>query len=105
MAGAELWPASGDNAYQVVGDVTGNGWPDIVQPANGGHWPNARGTLAWVDVPSFPGGRSLQNLFAHIEHHGDLRLFMRASPKFNTISPRQPYRTHVLDGFPDRSPG
>src|SRR3546814_10531494 len=35
MAGAELRPASGDNAYQEVGDVTGNGWPDIVQPANG----------------------------------------------------------------------
>src|SRR3546814_5790761 len=44
MAGAELWPASGDNAYQVVGDVTGNGWPDIVQPANGGYWRNDGGT-------------------------------------------------------------
>src|SRR3546814_12490339 len=59
MAGAELWPASGDNAYQVVGDVTGNGWPDIVQPANGGYWRNDGGTFTLGGVPAFPGGRSL----------------------------------------------
>src|SRR3546814_13708180 len=45
MAGAELRPASGDNAYQVVGDVTGNGWTDIVQPANGGARRNRGRTL------------------------------------------------------------
>ncbi|MCW5580773.1 MAG: VCBS repeat-containing protein, partial [Luteimonas sp.] len=53
MAGAQLRPASGGSAYPVVGDVTGNGWPDIVQPANGGYWRNDSGTLSWVAVPAF----------------------------------------------------
>src|SRR5690606_12604594 len=55
MSGQQLRPASGGAAQQVVGDVTGDGWPDIVQPARGGYWRNDRGTLAWVAVSAFAG--------------------------------------------------
>ncbi|WP_158636476.1 FG-GAP repeat domain-containing protein [Luteimonas marina] len=63
-------PASGDEAYQVVGDVTGNGWPDIVQPANGGYWRNDSGTLTWQAVPAFRGGGSGVQLLADFDNDG-----------------------------------
>src|SRR3546814_18258146 len=62
MEGAELRPASGDNAYQVVGDVTGHGWPDIVQPPNGRDRRTSRRTFALVEGTPFLGWRSMQSL-------------------------------------------
>ncbi len=73
-AGRQLRPASGKKALQVVGDITGDGWPDIVQPANGGYWRNDAGTLAWVAVPAFTGDSFMQMLLADFDHDGHLDL-------------------------------
>src|SRR3546814_433323 len=95
----------GDNAYQVVGDVTGNGWPDIVRPANGGYWRNDCGTLAWVDVPAFSGGRSMQILLADFDNDGDLDLFLLDGPKFSNSTQGLLYRNNGSGGFTDVSAG
>src|SRR3546814_5358407 len=105
MAGAELRPASGDNAYQVGGDITGNGWPDIVQPANGGYWRNDGGNLTWVDVPAFSGGRSMQILLADFDNDGDLDLFLLDGPKFSNSTQGLLYRNNGSGGFTDVSVG
>src|SRR3546814_16860856 len=60
MAGAELWPSSGDNAYLVVGDVPGNGWPDIVRPANGASWRSGGGYLAGGGQSAFSGRAGME---------------------------------------------
>src|SRR3546814_1418348 len=105
MAGAELRPASGDNAYQVVSDVTGNGWPDIVQPANGGYWRHDGGTLTWVDVPAFSGGRSMQILLADFDNDGDCDLFLLDGPKVRHSPPGVLSRNNGSGGLTDVSVG
>ncbi|MFZ7096216.1 FG-GAP repeat domain-containing protein [Luteimonas dalianensis] len=105
ITGAQLWPASGANAPHVVGDVTGNGWPDIVQPGNGGYWRNDSGNLTWVDVPAFSGGRNMQILLADFDNDGDLDLFLLDGPKFSDSTRGLLYRNNGSGGFADVSAG
>lgn len=105
MAGAQLRPASGGSAYPVVGDVTGNGWPDIVQPANGGYWRNDSGTLSWVAVPAFSGGRNMQILLADFNNDGHLDLFYLDGPQFSASNRGLLYRNNGSGGFTDVSAG
>lgn len=103
ITGAQLRPASGSEALQVVGDVTGNGWPDIVQPANGGYWRNDGGTLTWVGVPAFSGGRSMQILLADFDNDGHLDLFLLDGPKYSNSTEGLLYRNNGSGGFVDVS--
>jgi hypothetical protein len=101
--GRQLRPAQGSPAYQVVGDVTGDGWPDIVQPARGGYWRNDRGTLTWVAVPAFRGGSFMQMLLADFDNDGDLDLFYLDGEQFNPSSRGLLYRNDGSGGFSDVS--
>lgn len=103
MAGQQLRPASGNRAYLVVGDVTGNGWPDIVQPANGGYWRNDQGTLTWVSVPAFSGGRFMQVLLADFDNDGHLDLFYLDGEQFSASNRGLLYRNNGSGGFVDVS--
>lgn len=105
MAGRQLRPGSGSPALQVVGDVTGDGWPDIVQPANGGYWRNEAGALVWVAVPAFAGGRSMQMLLADFDNDGHLDLFHLDGPKFGNSTRGRLYRNNGAGGFVDVSAG
>lgn len=105
MTGAQLRPASGNRAYQVVGDVTGNGWPDIVQPANGGYWRNDAGVLAWVAVPAFTGGQNMQILLADFNNDGHLDLFYLDGPQFSNSTRGVLLRNNGSGGFVDVSAG
>jgi len=105
MAGTQLRAASGGSAYPVVGDVTGDGWPDIVQPANGGYWRNDRGTLNWVAVPAFSGGRNMQILLADFNNDGHLDLFYLDGPQFSASNRGLLYRNNGSGGFTDVSAG
>jgi hypothetical protein len=96
---AQLLPASGAAAYQVVGDVTGNGWPDIVQPANGGYWRNDAGSLSWVAVPAFTGGRFMQILLADFDNDGHLDLFYLDGEQFSPSSRALLFRNNGAGGF------
>ncbi|HRN62261.1 MAG TPA: VCBS repeat-containing protein [Luteimonas sp.] len=103
MAGSQLRPASGNRAYLAVGDVTGNGWPDIVQPANGGYWRNDSGTLTWVAVPAFSGGRFMQVLLADFDNDGHLDLFYLDGPQFSASDRAYLFRNNGSGGFTDIS--
>ena len=103
MSGQQLRPASGGAAQQVVGDVTGDGWPDIVQPARGGYWRNDRGTLAWVAVPAFAGGSFMQMLLADFDNDGDLDLFYLDGSQFSASDRGLLYRNNGSGGFTDVS--
>ena len=105
MAGTQLRPASGSSAYPVVGDVTGDGWPDIVQPANGGYWRNDSGTLNWVAVPAFSGGRNMQILLADFNNDGHMDLFYLDGPQFSASNRGLLYRNNGSGGFTDASAG
>ena len=105
MAGTQLRAASGGSAYPVVGDVTGDGWPDIVQPANGGYWRNDSGTLNWVAVPAFSGGRNMQILLADFNNDGHLDLFYLDGPQFSASNRGLLYRNNGSGGFTDASAG
>lgn len=105
MAGTQLRAASGSSAYLVVGDVTGDGWPDIVQPANGGYWRNDSGTLNWVAVPAFSGGRNMQILLADFNNDGHLDLFYLDGPQFSASNRGLLYRNNGSGGFTDASAG
>lgn len=105
MAGQQLRAAAGSPAYQVVGDVTGDGWPDIVQPARGGYWRNDRGTLAWVAVPAFSGGSFMQMLLADFDNDGDLDLFYLDGAQFSSSNRGLLYRNNGSGGFTDVSSG
>lgn len=94
-----LRPASGSRAYQVVGDITGNGWPDIVQPANGGYWRNDAGTLTWIAVPAFSGGTNRQILLADFDNDGYLDLFLLDGPRFSNSDLALLYRNDGAGGF------
>lgn len=102
---AQLHPMAGGKAFQVVGDVTGDGWPDILQPANGGYWRNDRGALAWVAVPAFTGGRNMQILLADFDNDGDLDLFLLDGPKFSDSTQGLLYRNNGSGGFTNVSTG
>lgn len=95
----QLRPAAGSQAYQVVGDVTGNGWPDIIQPANGGYWRNEGGTLSWVAVPAFTGGSFMQILLADFDNDGHLDLFYLDGPQFSNSTRALLYRNNGSGGF------
>ncbi|WP_202840255.1 FG-GAP repeat domain-containing protein [Luteimonas saliphila] len=103
MGGQQLRPASGSPAQQVVGDVTGNGWPDIVQPARGGYWRNDGGTLTWVAVPAFVGGSFMQMLLADLDNDGDLDLFYLDGNQFSASNRGLLYRNNGSGGFSDVS--
>ncbi|WP_386795700.1 FG-GAP repeat domain-containing protein [Luteimonas composti] len=103
MSGQQLRPASGASAYQVVGDVTGDGWPDIVQPGRGGYWRNDRGTLTWVAVAAFAPGRNMQMLLADFDNDGDLDLFYLDGEQFSSSSRGSLYRNNGSGGFADVS--
>ncbi len=94
-----LRPASGNRAYLAVGDVTGNGWPDIVQPANGGYWRNDGGELTWVAVPAFTGGRFMQILLADFDNDGHLDLFYLDGAQFSPSNRALLYRNNGSGGF------
>lgn len=96
---AQLRAASGNRALQVVGDVTGDGWPDIVQPGNGGYWRNDRGTLNWVAVPAFTGGSFMQILLADFDNDGHLDLFHLDGPQFSNSNRAMLYRNNGSGGF------
>lgn len=100
-----LRPASGNAAYQVVGDVTGNGWPDIVQPANGGYWRNDGGNLTWVAVPAFTGGRFMQMLLADFDNDGHLDLFLLDGQQFSPSDRGLLFRNTGNGGFSNVSAG
>lgn len=102
---ATLRPASGNAAYQVVGDVTGNGWPDIVQPGNGGYWRNDGGTLAWVAVPAFTGGQNMQILLADFDNDGYQDLFYLDGPAFSNSTRGLLMRNNRSGGFTNVSAG
>ena len=99
MAGRQLRPADGNRALQVVGDVTGDGWPDIVQPANGGYWRNDGGTLSWVAVPAFTGDSFMQMLLADFDNDGHLDLFHLDGPQFGNSNRALLYRNDGAGGF------
>ena len=103
MAGTQLRPASGNRAYLAVGDVTGDGWPDIVQPANGGYWRNDSGTLNWVAVPAFAGGAFMQVLLADFDNDGHLDLFYLDGAQFSASSRAYLFRNNGAGGFTDVS--
>ncbi|WP_187471211.1 FG-GAP repeat domain-containing protein [Luteimonas viscosa] len=103
IAGQRLRPAAGNRAKQLVGDVTGDGWPDIVQPANGGYWRNDRGTLTWVAVPAFVGGSLMQMLLADFDNDGDLDLFYLDGEQFSPSNRGLLYRNNGSGGFTDVS--
>ena len=105
MAGTQLRPASGSSAYLVVGDVTGDGWPDLVQPANGGYWRNDGGTLNWVAVPAFSGGRNMQILLADFNNDSHLDVFYLDGPQFSASNRGLLYRNNGSGGFTDASAG
>src|SRR3546814_19941009 len=71
-----------------------SGWPDIVQPANGGYWRTDGGTLTWVDVPAFSGGRSMQILLADFDNDCDLVLFLLDGPKLSNSTQGLLYRNN-----------
>jgi hypothetical protein len=96
---AQLLPASGNAAYLVVGDVTGDGWPDIVQPANGGYWRNDAGALTWVAVPAFTGGRFMQMLLADFDNDGHLDLFYLDGEQFSASNRALLMRNNGAGGF------
>lgn len=98
-----LRPPAGERAVQVVGDVTGDGWPDIVQPANGGYWRNDRGTLTWVAVPAFAGGSFMQMLLADFDNDGHLDLFHLDGQQFGDSERAMLYRNDGAGGFVDVS--
>lgn len=77
MTRAQILPAAGNPAQQTVGDVTGNGWPDIVQPSAGGYWRNDGGSLTWQPIPAFVGTVSGmgQMALADFDNDGHLDLF------------------------------
>lgn len=102
---AQLRPASGNRALQVVGDVTGDGWPDIVQPANGGYWRNDAGALTWVEVPAFTGGSFMQILLADFDNDGHLDLFHLDGPQFSNSDRAMLYRNNGAGGFTNVSAG
>lgn len=104
MSGQQLRAASGGSAYQVVGDVTGDGWPDIVQPLRGGYWRNDRGTLTWV-AQGFSGGNNMQILLADFDNDGDLDLFYLDGPQFSPSNRGLLYRNNGSGGFTDASSG
>ncbi len=103
MAGQQLRAASGNRAYLAVGDVTGNGWPDILQPANGGYWRNDQGTLTWVPVAAFSGGRFMQVLLADFDNDGHLDLFYLDGEQFSASNRGLLYRNNGSGGFVDVS--
>lgn len=105
MDGRQLRPASGTSAVLVVGDVTGDGWPDIVQPANGGYWRNDTGVLTWVAVPAFTGDSSMQILLADFDNDGHLDLFHLDGPKFGNSNRALLYRNDGAGGFANVSAG
>ena len=47
----ELYPAAGTPGRRIVGDVNGDGWPDLVEAEAGGWWQNDHGSLSWHDQP------------------------------------------------------
>lgn len=97
-----LLPPAGNRAVQVVGDVTGDGWPDIVQPANGGYWRNERGALVWTPVP-FSGGSFMQMLLADFDNDGHLDLFYLDGEQFGNSNRALLYRNNGAGGFVDVS--
>jgi len=46
-----LLPAAGTPGRRIVGDVNGDGWPDLVEPEAGGYWQNDHGALSWQSRP------------------------------------------------------
>ena len=103
MVGRQLHPAAGNRALQLVGDVNGDGWPDIVQLANGGYWRNDAGKLGWVEVPAFSGGGSMQMLLADFDNDGHLDLFHLDGPPFGNSNRARLYRNDGAGGFADVS--
>ena len=103
MSGTQLRAASGNRAYLAVGDVTGDGWPDIVQPATGGYWRNDQGTLNWVAVPAFAGGAFMQVLLADFDNDGHLDLFYLDGAQFSASSRAYLFRNNGSGGFTDVS--
>jgi len=71
--GHAVFPAAGDAARSLIGDVTGNGWQDIIQPANHGYWRNDAGTLVWRRVPALKGNMGLLAL-ADFDNDGAMDL-------------------------------
>jgi len=69
----EIYPAAGNEARSLVADVDGDGWQDIVQPANHGYWHNRQGTLVWRDVPALKGNMGLFAL-ADFDNNGSMDL-------------------------------
>lgn len=73
----QILPAAGTAGLRTVGDVDGDGWPDLVQPDAAGWWRNDQGQLTWVSAPALRGSRMLMTL-ADLDNDGDLDLFTHA---------------------------
>ena len=43
----QIYPAKGETATRLIVDIDGNGWPDLMQPEDGGWWQNSSGSLSW----------------------------------------------------------
>ena len=102
----QLRPASGSRSLQLVGDVNGDGWPDIVQPGNGGYWRNDRGTLNWVAVQAFDRRNFMQMLLTDFDNDGDLDLFYLVySGSFGNSDGAVLYRNNGTGGFTNATSG
>ena len=68
-----LYPAAGTPGRRIVGDVDGDGWPDLVQPESAGYWQNAHGTLTWQSRPALHANLEPMAL-ADLDNSGSLDL-------------------------------
>ncbi len=59
----QIYPAKGETATRLIVDIDGNGWPDLMQPEDGGWWQNNNGSLSWRNA----GFASASNLRARGE--------------------------------------
>ncbi|HVZ24018.1 MAG TPA: CRTAC1 family protein [Vicinamibacterales bacterium] len=68
-----LYPAAGTPGRRIVGDVNGDGWPDLVEPEAAGYWQNDHGTLNWHSEPALEANKEPMVL-ADFDNSGSLDL-------------------------------
>jgi hypothetical protein len=70
---SELYPAAGTPGVHFIGDIDGDGWPEILQPDAHGYWRNTHGKLVWQAVPGLRGDSELYAL-ADLDNAGAMDL-------------------------------
>jgi len=99
-----LMPAAGTPGRRIVGDVNGDGWPDLVEPEAGGYWQNDHGALSWQSQPVLHANFEPMVL-ADLDNSGSLDLVTLEGDDNSGQGHYNIYRNNGFGNFSDATQG